>query len=795
MQVAYHQDKLIYLPSCERETWQQLYMASIRQKVTCIHCHSPLRMELGILTPPSFNHLRPTKECIDAATLMEKKMSKIMQKDEQEIDEKSNSGFQLPKRRAITTSSLNEPEIWKKPEDVRAIPPFKNEPKMNTSEVHSYRKTLSENGIFLDNNQWQAVQTTEGPLLILAGAGSGKTRVLTTRTAYMLTEQNYSPKEMILVTFTAKAAKEMKERMRLYPGLDPRTLNQLMIGTFHSIFYKMLMHHEPEKWAPTNLLKQDWQRQAMIKEAGREIDLDEKDFAFDQALTQISWWKNHLLSPEQVKTKDVWEERVAYLYKRYEQMRLVKNAFDFDDMLLGLYELLNLNDLLLKRYQQRFSYVSVDEYQDINKVQVELISMLSDRTKNLCVVGDDDQSIYAFRGSDPSYILNFKNRYPHTKTVILNENYRSSHEIVASANNVIHTNRDRYSKQLLAQTSSGCPPLLFYPYDEEEEATMIVTDIKRQIEAGASPSDFAVLFRTNTSARATIERFVSSSIPFQLDADGESFYRRKAVRKILAFLRLGINPDDSQALSDLIGALFLKQQTLQEVKAASITNDCSYVDALPYIQGLKTFQSKKLESLPRKFKQLKSKKPIDAITFIEQEMGFNDYVKKQGNEGNKMERGSDDVRDLKVAAKLHLTIGDFLDYIDHMTIKYEELRNQKAHGDSAQLMTIHRAKGLEFKHVYILSAVEGGLPHDYALEAWREGDDKPLEEERRLMYVAMTRAEESLRISVPIMRRGKKAFRSRFVREIQRQAPKQTSKTTGRERNLSNERVNNDSKN
>ena len=796
MQVAYHQDNMIYLPSCERETWQQLYMASIRQEVTCIHCHSPLRMEVSILQPPSFIHVQPTKECLDATVMLEKKMKESSKKEEQEQKETSSSGFQLPKRRSITTlSSSNEPEVWKKPDKVKAIPPFENKPKTAIDDIHSYRRMLMENGIFLDNNQWKAVQTTEGPLLILAGAGSGKTRVLTTRTAYMLTEQSYSPKEMILVTFTAKAAKEMKERMRLYPGLDSRILNQLMIGTFHSIFYKMLMHHEPEKWSPINLIKQDWLRQAMIKEAGREINLDEKDFAFDQALTQISWWKNHLLSPDQVKTKDVWEERVAYLYKRYEQMRLAKNAFDFDDMLLGLYELLNRNDLLLKRYQQRFSYVSVDEYQDINKVQVELITMLSDRTKNLCVVGDDDQSIYAFRGSDPSYILNFKDRYPQTKMVVLDENYRSTHEIVSSANNVIHTNRDRYSKQLLAQTSSSQPPLLFYPYDEEEEATMIVTDMKKKIEAGAKPSDFAVLFRTNTSARALIERFVSSSISFQLDADGESFYRRKAVRKILAYLRLAINPDDSQALSDLIGALFLKQQTLQEVKAASITNDCSFVCALPFIQGLKPFQSKKLETLPAKFKELKAKKPLDAITFIEQEMGFNEYVKKQGNEGNKMERGSDDVRDLKVASKLHSTIEEFLDYIDHMTIKYEELRNQKSYGDSAQLMTIHRAKGLEFKHVYILSAVEGGLPHDYALEAWREGDDKPLEEERRLMYVAMTRAEESLHISVPLMRRGKKAFRSRFVREIQRIAPKQPIATNSRERNLSNERIKNDSRN
>ncbi|KHF37769.1 ATP-dependent helicase [Halalkalibacter okhensis] len=777
MQVAYHQDKLIHLPSCEREKWQQLYMASIRQEVTCIHCHSPLKMDLSILTPPSFIHLHVTDECIKTVTLMEKKLTS---KQEEQQPEKSHptSGIQLPKRRAITTSSTEaKKDLWKEPDLVKAIPTFEAKQSNSSQTQTGYRQTLAQNGIYLDDNQWKAVRTTEGPLLILAGAGSGKTRVLTTRTAYMLTELNHSPKEMILVTFTAKAAKEMKERMRLYPGISPSALNQLVIGTFHSIFYKMLMHHEPEQWSPNRLLNQDWQRQAMIKEAAREIDIDEKEFAFDQALTQISWWKNHLISPKQVKAKDVWEERVSYLYKRYEQMRLTKNLFDFDDMLIGLHELLTNNSNLLKRYQQRFAYVSVDEFQDINKVQVELITMLCDRTHNLCVVGDDDQSIYAFRGSDPSYILNFKERYPETKTVILNENYRSNHEIVSSANNVISTNRTRYAKQLHAQNSSEKAPLIFYPFDEEEEATMIMNDIKKQIENGANPADFAILFRTNSSARALIERFISSSIPFQLEADGESFYKRKAVRKVLAYLQLARNQDDSQALQELVSALFLKQQAVRDIKAASIAHDCTFIEALPHLQGLQPFQLKKLTELPKKFKQLQKKTPVEAIEYIEQEMGFNDYVKKQGNEGNKMERGSDDVRDLKVVARHHTTISDFLDYIDHMTIKYDEIRSQKNMTNATQLMTIHRAKGLEYKHVYILSCLEGSLPHDYALEAWRDGDDKPLEEERRLMYVAMTRAEENLKLSVPIMRRGKKAFRSRFVREVQRLSPKQTLKS------------------
>ncbi|MBP3949499.1 ATP-dependent helicase [Bacillus suaedae] len=775
MQVAYYQENVISLSTFEREKWQQLYNASIRQQVTCIHCQSPMRFQISICEPPTFIHTRATEECIHTAKVMETKLSNKL--NEAEIEINNINGFNLPVKKTITDSQSEHEGHWKEPENARALPTF-NKTHSSTHSWTGYRQTLADSGILLDDAQWSAVTTTEGPLLILAGAGSGKTRVLTTRTAYMLTELHYAPKEFILVTFTAKAAKEMKERMAIYPGIDASILRQLMIGTFHSIFYKILLHHDPQTWAPSSLLKMDWQRQAMIKEAGREITLDEKEFAFDQALTQISWWKNHLLSPEQVEATSPWEEKVSYLYKRYEEMRKSKGMFDFDDMLLGVYDLFLEQPQILQRYQKRFSYVSVDEFQDTNKVQYELLTMLT-KSKNICVVGDDDQSIYAFRGSDPTYILNFNRAYPNAKTVILDQNYRSNHEIVSVANNVIATNRTRFQKELVAQRSTTNVPFLFFPYDEEEEATMIVTDMKQKIEKGSKPSDFAILFRTNTSARALVERLIESTLPFQLEIDGESFYRRKAVRKVLSYMKLSINPDDTEAIKELIGALFLKQQVVQEVKALSIINDCTLVEALPLIQGLQPFQLKKLQSLPGKFKELIKQSPLDAINFIEQEMGFADYVKKQGNEGNKMERGSDDVRDLKVVANLHETIVGFLDYINHMIAKYDEHRTQKTTDEAIQLLTIHRSKGLEYNHVYIVGAVEGGLPHDYALDAWREGNDKPLEEERRLMYVAMTRAIDTLAISIPSRRKGKKAIRSRFARELNRLAASTKSTVRG----------------
>lgn len=767
MQVAYYQDKLVALRTCERSLWQQLYMAGKRDEITCPHCHTPVRLELGISAPPLFSHSGQTEECERVAQLLAWK-----QDEQQRPAEKEETTIQLPKRRSITASS-SSPSHWKEPEPLKAVPPFSKRSNDKDTAITGYRQTLQDRGILLDNPQWTAVTTTEGPLLVLAGAGSGKTRVLTARAAYMLVELGYSPKEMILVTFTAKAAKEMKERMKQYPGLTAMHLQPLVVGTFHSIFYKMLLHADAERWNQTNLLKADWQKQAMLKEAGREITLEEKEFAFDQALTQISWWKNHLLSPEQVTPRDQWEERTAYLYKRYEQMRSERKWFDFDDMLLGTYELLNEQPGLLARYQERFSYLSIDEFQDINKVQMEIISLLTTATQHICAVGDDDQSIYSFRGSDPSYILTFQERFPQAKMVVLDENYRSHHHIIAAANNVIAANRKRFSKRLHAQSVDEHLPYLFFPYDEEEEATMIVTDIRKRIERGEEPGDFAVFFRTHHSARALIERFIESSLPIQLEVDGESFYRRKTIRKLLAYLQLALDPEQSEALRELVGALFLKQETVQEIKAISITADCTLIEALTKLKGLPPFQLKKLASLPDKFSMLAAKQPLEAIAYIENEMGLDDYLKKQGNEGNKMERGSDDVRDLKVVAKQFQSLASFLAHVEHMTAKYEALRQNPPHSPAIQLMTVHRAKGLEFPHVYVIGAVEGGLPHDYALDALREGNDQPLEEERRLMYVAMTRAKQSLALSVPMMRRGKQSFRSRFVRDMQRLATPQ----------------------
>ncbi|QFT88441.1 Putative ATP-dependent DNA helicase YjcD [Bacillus sp. THAF10] len=647
------------------------------------------------------------------------------------------------------------------------LPIFTKELTKRSTSLSGFFHRLQEKNIFLDEAQKQAVSTVEGPLLVLAGAGSGKTRVLTSRVAYMIQEYRIDPKSIMLITFTSKAAKEMKDRLSLYDDPGKHTNSPLLSGTFHSIFYRILTHHQPQRWNGENLIKWDWQKEQFLKTAGRKMGLDEKDFPYDQAIQQIGYWKNNMVLPNKTSAVTELEQKFTSLYQEYEEWKNTKNVFDFDDMLLGCYTLLVENPALLEKYQARFQYFLIDEFQDINKVQYETMKLLA-KSGNLCVVGDDDQSIYAFRGSSPDYILNFHHDYPTTKVVTLSANYRSTHGVVAAANEVIVKNESRRLKKMVAQRDNKHLPFLLFPRDEEEEATLIVQNLKNFLSSGEQfPDEFAILYRTHTAARAIFERLSQSGLPFRIDQDFESFYKRRVVKSILGFLRLGLDKDNVSALADILPALFLKQSHLQDAKAISILEDCSLVDSLDKLTNIQPFQAKKLKRILPLFNSLQAVSPSVALEMIEKDMGFDDYIKKRGNEGNTLEKGSDDVRDLKVVARSFKSVQSFLDHVDDMIAKTDEMKKlSKQYSRAIQLSTIHRSKGLEYKHVYLLGTVDGSLPHDFALEAYRNGEKQALEEERRLLYVAMTRAQESLSISIPETRRGKKANMSRFIKEI-----------------------------
>ncbi|RJS58628.1 ATP-dependent DNA helicase Rep [Bacillus subtilis] len=710
-------------------------------------------LRLNIADPPEFIHRQPGyfPACEEAC---EPKPAK----EEKKEDDQESGVFRLPKGKAIAADSSPAITEWQQPRSIKPGTPF-------------IQKTIEPDtslfpSVGLNTDQLKAVTETEGPLLVLAGAGSGKTRVLTARAAHMIEHLGIPPENMLLVTFTTKAVAEMKDRMAKQYGLQPAKVRRLVTGTFHSLFYKILYHYDSAKWNGEHLLKMEWQREQYIKKALYEEGIDEKEFPVDQALQQIGFWKNTYVPNERIPLKDEWEKQVYRLYEHYERQKKEQNQFDFDDMASACYELFIDRPDLLEQYQSRFTYILIDEFQDINPVQYKIMQMLASPEQNLCCVGDDDQSIYAFRGSSPSFILDFQKDYPGAKTIYLTANYRSTHPIVSSADIVVKKNKNRYAKMLEAARDDVQVPVLFYPYDEEEEATMVVSDIKEKIQNGANPEDFAVLYRTNSGGRAIYERLHHSSIPYTADRGVQSFYSRRIVRQILAYLYASQNEDDTEAIKHLLPALFLKQSALNTLKALSITEDCSMVKALAKLPDLKPFQLDKIKKIVPFFASLRTMKPVEAITFAEGKMGFSEYLKKRGNEGNKLEKGSDDLRDIKVVAKKFKTIPDFLAHVDHM----RAAEKNKTVENGVQLMTIHRSKGLEFKTVYVLGTVDGSIPHDFSLETARKGDEAPLEEERRLLYVAMTRAKQHLYLSCPSNRRGKTSHRSRFLYPLLQQA-------------------------
>ncbi|NMD71497.1 ATP-dependent helicase [Bacillus sp. DNRA2] len=770
MKTAIFLDDKIHLEKLNREQYQRIYEAGKKGELACPSCGAAVRLYLGIMEEPHFFHVVASSDVCDdlPEQLFEEPKVIATTSDDGYIE---RNGFRIPVSRSVgsatatsSSATATRQAAKKRPKQLKVDRPFAKAAAYQSDATHPYLAELAQAGFMLDASQAAAVTNTEGPLLVLAGAGSGKTRVLTARTAFMLVEKRIAPNSIMLVTFTAKAAAEMKERLTRYPKLSPSLINGLVTGTFHSIFYRILAFHAREKWDSRNLLKKDWQKEQILKEAGKGLELDEKEFSYDLALQKISYWKNNLEWPDTVKPADAWEEKVAILYKHYEESLRNNHLFDFDDMLIGCYQLFLDDPALLVTYQNRFQYFLIDELQDINKVQYELIKLLSARSKNVCGVGDDDQSIYAFRGSDPSYLLDFEYDFPNAQTVVLDQNYRSSHEIVSVANKIISQNKRRRTKSMNAQSSYHQAPIAFYPYDEEEEATMILTDLLEKIGQGKRPSDFAILFRTNTGSRAVFERLVHSSIPFKIDQDIESFYDRFIVKGMLAFLRLSVNEDDQHAIQAVLPAMFIRQNALQDIKADSILSDCTMLESLSRLKTSYAFQARKLKKLVPILRGLGTLSPAVAIETVEKELGFADFVKKRGNEGNMLDKGSDDVRDLKVAAKNFTNVAEFLEHTDHMKAMNKEMKViSKNVQDAVTLSTIHRSKGLEYNTVYVLGTVDGTIPHDYSLESLRGGDQAPLEEERRLLYVAVTRAQDELYLSIPERIRGKKANPSRFL--------------------------------
>jgi DNA helicase-2/ATP-dependent DNA helicase PcrA len=640
-----------------------------------------------------------------------------------------------------------------------------------------YFRRLEEQGILLNRGQLDAVRTVQGPLLIIAGAGSGKTTVLVSRTGYLLQVAGIPPQKILLMTFTKKAAEEMKERIAAIPGIKPQEVRRVETRTFHSFFLQILRHQGYSQEMITN----EKHKQIVLKKKMKELGLDDA-YQPETVLSLLSFIKMEGKGIEDLPSKTNADKELKQLCSYYEDWKKAHHKMDFDDVLTEAYRLLTEDDSLLNVLQQRFQYIMVDEYQDTNILQSKLIKLLALPENHLCVVGDDDQTIYAFQGASQEIILQFDQEYENAKTVFLTVNYRSTSPIVGLGNAVIQHNGKRKPKVLQSTKKSAVTPLYSRPWSTDDEAKWIVETIQQKVKEGTHQyRDFAILHRTANNSRAIFEQLAMEEVPFLDTGSGENFfYEQSTIRTVIAYLKLSKDPLDIYSLEAILPTVYIsRERGLEwiEKKQRHQIKEQPFDHLLSY-PGLKPFQVKSIESRGRLIKELCRLKPKEAIRkirgFFDQYLEMNDrHVATTQKEFSK-----EQLDELEASASRFETIDDFFYFIGVMKKRHEQMKviKQDPVANVIRLMTIHKAKGLEFPIVFFIGASEGILPHVTAIETGKFEDQKVkmaadeqlklLEEERRLAYVAITRAKEELYISSPAFYRGKKTDISRFIQEV-----------------------------
>lgn len=604
----------------------------------------------------------------------------------------------------------------------------------------------------LNPNQRQAVETTEGPLLIVAGAGSGKTRVLTNRVAYLLGEKRIHPWNILAITFTNKAAKEMKERIQHLVG---PSAEDIWISTFHSMCVRMLRRDIDRIGLSRNFTILDSSDQlTVIKQVLKEQNIDPKQFPPRSFLNRISNAKNQLLSPRDMEERATGfrEEQAARVYKSYQEKLRNNQSLDFDDLLVETVRLFQQVPEVLDYHQRKFQYIHVDEYQDTNHVQYILVKMLAAKHRNLCVVGDSDQSIYRFRGADITNILHFERDYLDATVIKLEQNYRSTKTILDAANEVIAHNQGRKPKNLWTENEPGDCVQYFEAENEHDEAYFVADTIVNGRKKGQDYQDFAILYRTNAQSRVFEDVLIKSNIPYQM-VGGTKFYERKEIKDLLAYLRLVVNPDDDLSLSRVINVprRGIGQATLDKISHYAQTQDLSLFKAL--------LEAENIGLTPRFLKPLKSfvnlirecHAMMEYLTAGElteeilQRTGYREELKKEET--------------VEAASRLE-NIDEFLSVTKEFEDKNEDktlvafltdlalvsdvdaLDEEGTTTSAITMMTLHSAKGLEFPQVFLVGMEEGIFPHSRTLD-----DPEEMEEERRLAYVGITRAQSKLYVT------------------------------------------------
>lgn len=617
----------------------------------------------------------------------------------------------------------------------------------------------------LNENQKEAVVTTNGPLLIIAGAGSGKTKTLTHRVAYLIKNCGVWPRNILAVTFTNKAAQEMRERIMkiLHPEVDESfkyslygNSNLPTIGTFHAIC-SMILRNEIETlgYSKTFNIVDDQDQQALVKKILKEFEIDPQQFNPRAILSAISKEKNELVTSEQfaLQVGGYYEEVVAKVYTAYQKRLRENNSLDFDDIIMLTARLFQNFPQILEKYQQQFRYIMVDEYQDTNRAQYVLINLLASKHRNLCVVGDDWQSIYRFRGADIQNILNFEKDYAETKVIHLEQNYRSSQVILDAAYGVISKNINRKDKKLWTEKESGHLVCSYEAQDERDEAEFIAKEI--QASASGVFKKFVVLYRTNAQSRTIEEMFLKKSIPYRI-IGGIKFYQRKEVKDIIAYIRLIANHNDAISLARIVNE---PKRSIGDASLSKWMNiakkaGLDYIEAGRHgsiigqqLSGEDKLNGSKIDAIAKFcefIKRMKELQPrIRLSDFIEKVFKESGYEKMLLGEGAEGEVRWENVKELvSVAQKYDESEEEYADllsaFLEEVALA-SDVDNVDQNQDAVHLMTLHSAKGLEFPTVFIVGLEEGILPHARSLLSSAE-----MEEERRLMYVGITRAKEKI---------------------------------------------------
>lgn len=615
----------------------------------------------------------------------------------------------------------------------------------------------------LNENQQMAVKHVDGPCMVLAGPGSGKTRVITYRIVNMVMNEGIPPTRILAISFTKASSIEMKNRA-LSICNDFR-MNKVTFGTFHAVFFRILRKFE--RLNLNSILDEKLKRFA-LKGILKSLNVEngEDDELVGQVINEISYVKNELMDKSDFESEVLTKDEFINTYNMYENYKEEIKKIDFDDMLIRTYHLLQNNPQALNMVRNVYKYILIDEFQDVNRVQFEVVKLIAEPNNNIFVVGDEDQSIYGFRGARPDFLLQFKDYFKDSKEVRLDINYRSKSEIIGTANRLIDKNQNRYNKVIKCNQEGKGTVEYLTPKDSEDEAMQIAKDIQERVkEDYVEYDDFAVIYRTNLQSRALVDVFMDMRIPFVIRDSVVTIYDHWAAKDILSYLKLSINPDSNEDWMRIINKPFryISRESINSVKGEKC-----FLNALVTKCNLYQKQVKTINDLDIDISYLKTMEPKNAISFIRTTLDYDKYILDYCMNRKIKPNGLIEIlNEIESSSSNFNTIEEYLSHIEK--VKEELQENQKNKEVNGVIFTtMHSAKGLEFDNVYIIGTNEGTIPHEKSYDI--EDEDKKnnqIEEERRLMYVAITRAKNRLCISCPQNKYGKKVSISRFKNEME----------------------------